>query len=1092
MIKLSIRRPVAVAMTYLALAALGVTAWLNIPIELLPEAQFPRITINASWAGASPETVEAFLTSPLESQVQQLKGVESLNSTSSAGSTRLDMEFSPDTDMDFVRLELSERLAALEDELPPGVTNIRVIPYVPREFAQQASTAILTYRFTGPYTIEALRAHVDEIIQPALSQVNGVSAVTVNGGRERLLRVELNRDQMEALGLTSARVGQRLQDLDLVQEAGVVREGDLEWAITVRNRPATAEDVRSTVIASDRGRLVLLGDVGTVSDTYEEPRNYFRINGNPAVNFTVQREDRSNTVEVAAEAREVLDNLQERNPPGAVYTLERDQSVEIDEQLNDLRNRAIFSGVVIFLVLLGFLRSWRSTLVIFTTIAFSILIGLNLIYFGGLTLNLLTLMGLALGFGLIVDNSIVVLENIYRRWQNGEDPKVAAEEGPRQVVLPIMAATLTTLIVFVPFVYFQGELRIYYLPLAIVVACTLFASIFVAFTFIPALASRLLATGTRKGDYSVSMAHVEGSADSSGGGSGGDGQGPSDRSGEGGAFGAIGSSPMGKGGKPPMYIRAYSSVISFNLRHPWITIIVAVLCLYGSYYMFENNVTRSRWRGNSGGSQRSYITISIDLPSGSDLARVNQLTEYFEINLAQIPEVSSFQANVSENGGDITVYFPDSLENTAVPQAINDQLYAYSLSFSGADVRVRGMGQSFYGSSGSTAPNYTIQILGYNYLEVQRIAEDLGRRLSVNSRIYEVNTNAGSGRGSREKESEYVLAIDRDAIARFGMTAQELSSEVNALARGETTGTNVMLDDEEVALELKMSGFRELDVLGLMESMIRLADGRSVRLGDVVTMSSQEVLANIRRQDQQYERSIQYEFRGPTKLGDKVRDDVIVSTVLPPGYTIVDNSEFSFSRDDEKQIWTVLLVAVLLIYMVTAALFESVRAPLAVLLTVPMALIGVFLMFYWTKLTFTGEAWIGVIMMGGIVVNNAILLVDHVNQTRREHPELSFEDQILQGTLERVRPILMTTATTVFGLLPLVITNDGSGDSRIWTALGYSLIGGLLSSTIFVLTTTPSIYFLIERVGRVVKVPKGELARVRAAGGEFTEAPATG
>jgi len=1061
MIRLSIRRPVAVAMTYLAVGVLGVAAWRNIPIELFPNTQLPRLQVRAHWYGASPETIEAFLTSPIEAVIQQVRGVEKVTSESyveqGAGTAAIQVEFNRDTDMDFARLDLSERLATLEQELPPGVQSVTVTPYIPQEFADQARP-FLSYTLTGPYTLEALQTFLEDDVAPEVNQIRGVAVVEVYGGRERLLEIEMDEDRITSLGLTPSVIFQNITDLDLVREAGAIRDGAREWTVTIRNRPSSVQEIRDAIVSAAGDRLIRVSDVAVVRDTYEEARAYYRIDGRPAVAFTVMKEIGSNTVRVAALVKARMAELEPRLPAGTRVLLDQDESEEIEEQLTSLRYRAMVSAVVIFVVLLVFLRSFRSAGIIFATIAFSVLIALNLIYFGGLSLNLLTLMGLAMGFGLIVDNSIVVLENVYRRWQGGEEPLVAAEAGARQVVLPILAATATTLIVFVPFVYLQGELRVYYVPLALVVGLTLLASLFVAFTFIPSLAGRILGVGrgprvSWRGESAVRPSPMEFG--------GGEGE-PSRGQGVGTPGTGSAATAKARGAaspRPPFYVRIYRGLVGVTLRFPWAAVVLAVVCLGSSYYLFDEYVTRGMvWGGGWG--QDTYISINVSLPRGSDLERTDELVRFFEEKLTALSEVEKFTSSVRETWGRIIVEFPEELETTAVPPAIKEQMVAYSLQYSGAEVRVQGFGPSFYGGGGSP-PQYNIQVLGYNYERVRDIAEDLGRRLTRISRIRDVDTNASGRWYDRDKATEFVVEIDRDALARYDMTVQEFVSRLSAVIRGQTRQDLLKIGGEELRLDVKVEGFREVDLRELQETIITATNRTAIRIGDVVTVYPTEILARIRRENQQYERTVAYEFRGPTKLGDLVRDAVLDATVLPPGYSIKEAERWRWSEEEREQIYMVLAISILLVYMVTAALFESMRQPLCVLLTVPMALIGVFLMFFYANATFTREAYIGVIMMGGIVVNNAILLVDHINQIRREG-RLAFEEAILQGTLERVRPILMTTTTTVLGLLPLVLFSQGA-DANIWNALAYALIGGLLSSTFFVLTTTPALYFLFER-----------------------------
>lgn len=1027
MIGLSIRRPVAVSMLYGAVALLGVAAWRNVPIELLPDTRLPQLTVYATWRGASPETVEAFLTAPLESAIQQVRGVERIVSESfeeqGLGTSSIQVEFRRDVDMDFVRLDLSERLASVEEELPEGVDRVEVQQYVPEEFQEQ-SRPFLQYTFTGPYTLEALRRHLDEVVAPELVRLDGVARVDVAGGRERRIEIVLDEETVTALGLDAATVRARIAELDLVREAGVVREDGFERALTIVNRPGGVEDVRAAVVAVADGTPVRIDDIARVYDTYEEARSLTRVDGRPATVFRVVKEIGVNTVRVADAVKGRVAELERLAPYGARYVLDRDESEEIRRSLTDLRTRALFSAAIVFLVLLVFLRSLSSAALLFATIAFSVLISLNVIYFGGLTLNLLTLMGLAMGFGLIVDNAIVVLENVHRKRQGGESLERAAEEGAREVVLPVLASTATTLVVFVPFVYLQGEARVFYVPLAIVVALTLIASMLVSFTFIPAVGAR-----------------VRGAAEG-------------------------GAEPAARGGDRPLafYQRFYADLVGFTVRHPWIAIGLTALVFAGSYRLFDRYVSRwALWGGGFGAD--TYIQVFIDLPRGSNLERTDQLVTFFEERVAAMPEVERFTTQVTETRAAMEITFPDSLESTAVPVIIKEQMVAYSHTFTGAEVRVYGFGPSFYGGGGS-APNYGIQVLGYNYERVREIAEDIASRLVRLSRVVDVDANATSNRFVRDRASEFVLEIDRARLARHGLTVADLVQAISAATRGSGGMTYLKLGGDEVQVQVTLQSAQDADVLALRETLVPTPGGTAIRLGDVVRIESRNVLARIRRENQQYERTVAYEFRGPTRLGDVVHEAIIDGTDVPPGYTVQSGrSNWFVSQEDQQQIWMVLGLALLLVYMVTAALFESLVQPLCVILTVPMALIGVYLIFFYTGAAFTREAWIGVIMMLGIVVNNAILLVDHVNRIRRTEPDLALDAAIVRGTVERVRPILMTTLTTVLGLVPLVVFGESAG-ANIWDALALVLMGGLLSSTLFVLTITPAAYGLLERRGR--------------------------
>ena len=1033
MIQAFIRRPIAVSMIYLVVAALGIAAFRNVPIELLPDTDLPRLQVTAQWPGSSAEVIEAFLTAPLEGAIQQVRGVENITSTSSERSgTMIDVQFARETDMDFARLELSERIASLEPDLPVGASPPRVTMYIPDEFQDQQQS-VLRYTITGPYILEYLREYIDDHIVPDLYQVDGVGVINVNGGRARVLEIELDERKIQALGLTLPQVSARVAQMELIREAGAVTApGGLHYTLAVRQRPQSADEVSALPLLTNAGRMVRVADVARVYDTFEEQTQHYRIDGLPAVGMQVYKQPRSNTVEMAEAARQRIDELSASLPTGMRIILDNDQSVDIRRQLSDLRNRAGIAAIIVLVVLLIFLRSPRAAIIVFATVAFSILITINVIYFSGLTLNLLTLMGLAMGFGLVVDNAIVVLENIYRRRRRGEAAELAAQRGASEVVLPILAATCTTVVVLIPFVYLQGDLRVFYVPLALVVGISLVASLFVAFTFIPSLGAKLLGK-VRPGDNPVPAPAAAG-----------------DRG------GPVLLPPMPQSS---WVVRLYGGMIRGTLAWPWVTMVAVVIMLGSSYYLFDKYVQTGRlW--NFWGTQSDRISINISMQRGEELERVDEFARFFEDRLKTMPEVDRFITSVNSQSASIQVYFPDEYQNTNIPVAIKEEMYQYSLGYGGADVRVYGYGPSFYGGGGSP-PNYSIKVLGYNYDRVREIAEGLGGRLEGYTRIRDIDTNGAGSRFENDRATELVLDIDRTQLAMHDLTAADVVRQVSASVRGRTSNSTVRIGGEERLFSVKLDGYRTMDATQMNELQIPTPSGQSVRLADVATLRERQVLNSVIRENQQYQRLVNYEFRGPQKLGDRTRDQVVASTALPPGYTIEKDQAWSWSVEEKQQIYGVLIVSILLIFMVTAAIFESLKLPLTVLLTVPMALIGVFLLFFYTGATFTREAYVGVIMMGGIVVNNSILLVDHVNQLRRVYG-LPLAEALERGTLERVRPILMTSLTTICGLLPLVLFSQ-TADQNIWNALAYALIGGLSSSTILVLTVTPALYLLFER-----------------------------
>ncbi len=1016
MIDLSVRRPVATAALYVALLALGVWSFQFIPVELLPEVESPRLTVTASWPGASPEAMEAQVTAPLEGEAQQVEGVREIRSVSRAtprgfgASTEITLEFDPETRMDFARLQLRERFAALQDELPPRVQGPTVEPHVPEEFEEE-SRPFMTWRLRGTYTFARLGEVAATDLRPDLLAMEGVSEVRVRGRRGRQVSVVLDGRRMEALGLTLDSVRARLDDLSELRAAGDVRLGGRRMALAVRTRPENVAEVRDLIVARRASGSVRLGDVAEVRKTVPDPSSYHRIDGEPAVTLVLYRQAGTNAIELADRVRARMDTLRAGLPSAVRVELADDQSEDIRAQLTDLRLRALASAVVIFLVLMVFLRSLGSVLVVFATIGFSVLAAVNFLYLRGFTLNTLTLAGLAWGFGLVVDNAIVVLENVRRRHEAGEGLKEAAVRGARQVALPVVAATATTAVVMVPFLLLQGELRAWYVPLGWAVGFSILASLFVAFTFVPSLAARIAGRGERGGRPTV-----------------------------------------GGSGRPPLYVRAYRALLEAALDHPVVVVGLCVVCLAGSWWLFDRHVDRGvRWSDFFG--QETYIAVRIEFPRGAGLERTDRLARSFEEKLSTLPEVERYETRVQPGWAYIRVTFPEALETTAVPVAIKDRMTSYSHGFSGAEVRVYGYGPSFYGGGGSP-PNYSVRVFGFNYLEVQEIGQSLARRLERMSRIRDVDPNASGRWYEEDRAFEYYVRPDRSALASAGLDVRGLLSHVSASVQGEQGAGRIYVGGEELPLSVKMAGYRDFSFRDLRDLRVPSGPDREVRVGDVARVQQRDVLSRILRENQEYQRTVAWEFRGPRKLGDLVRDAVLESMELPPGYRIEAEDRFTLTEEERRQVWMAVGFAVLLVFMVTAAIFESLAAPFVVLLTLPLSLIGVFLIFFYTDATFTRTAYIGAIMMGGIVVNNAILVVYHVDELRDRLPR---REAILRGTLERVRPILMTTATTVLGLLPLILFAS-SQDENVWNALVLATVGGLLSSTVFVLTALPVAY----------------------------------
>ncbi len=1016
----SIRRPVAVTMCYLVIFFMGVAALYRLPVELVPEVDYPKLTVNTSWYDSSPEAVEAHITAPIEAVANTVRHVHKVESTSSEGSSVVDIEFLRGTDMDFAALELNEKLSKVYDELPFGVTHPRIQKFVPREFQ---TGQFLTYHVAGPFTPDYLRELLQKKLKNPLMGVKGVAGVEIRGGEEPEIRIEINPQKQQAFGISQEQLVQALQTLHLRVDAGKIYQQGKKWSLLVEMPLDSIETIEQSIIANQQGRLIRLSDIGRLVKTYQPPRRFTRINGQSAVLLILEREVGTNTIEVADRVFARLEQLKSNLPVSIKLFKQLDQSEKIRTEFADLSQRSLFSILVIFLVLVAFLKSFKTPVIILLSIFFSVLLTVNLFYFAKMGFNLITLAGLALGFGMLVDNSIVVVDNIFRYHHAGEKAIEAAEKGTKGVALAIIASTLTTIVVFLPFLYMTGELRIYYLPFASAVGLSLAASLVVAFTLTPALTARLLPEHHVKEEPHFSKTKPN--------------------------FG------LWRGLKAVFNPEHYRNYLQWAFKYRWVVIFGTIFLFAGSYYLFDKYVTKGTiWNWESG----TYLMVNISMPVGSELEMTDSIARKFEEKLVGHPELERIHLDVYKEFARMHITFPPELELTAVPLIWKDFLIGMATQYAGVSVSVAGYGPGFYSGGGGAAPSYHLTMLGYNYNEVKRFAEETGRKLARNARVRDVNTNS-QGWFMRDDQFEMVLRPDRNQLDRYQMTHQELFNQLQTYLRENLQLRKIQLRNQEIALSVKVENTQNFDDKALEQLLITTPAGEKLRLSEVAEISQRQVMGQIVREDQQYQRGIAFEFRGPPKMGDKYVDAILKNTHLPPGYKL-ERRSFLFMREEEKQqIYIVLAVSLLLVFMVTAALFESLKQPLIVILTVPMALIGVFVLFYWTDAGFDRNAYIGVILLSGIVVNNSIILIDHINALRRA--DYSRTEAIIQGAQDRVRPILMTSGTTIVGLLPLILF--ASDKTSIWYSLALATIGGLLSSVFLVLTVIPVIYYLFTK-----------------------------
>jgi HAE1 family hydrophobic/amphiphilic exporter-1 len=752
-----IRRPVAVTMFFIAVLFTGFMSLYRLPLELVPSVDLPQLTVVTSWPDSSPESVEALVTSPVEAAATGVRNVRNIRSTSSEGESQVEIEFLRGTDMDFAALELNEKLSALYENLPVGVYQPKIQTYVPKEFQ---TGEFLSYHVMGNFTPSHLRQVALEKLKTPLLGVKGVSSVQVLGGQEPELRIEIDPAKLQASGLDESQVMQLYGNLNIRTGAGRIFREKQKIDLVIEMQIDSLAEIERTILANRKGKLIRLWDVATVQRTYPEPQSLTRINGKPAVMLQIEREAGTNMIKVADRVFQKIAEISANLPPLVQLIKRSDQSEQIRTELDDLSNRAILCILVIFIVLILFLHSLRIPFVILLSIFFSVLIAINFFWFAGISFNLLTLAGLALGFGMLVDNSIVVIDNIIRHYRNGSAPVEAGIIGTREVALPILAATLTTIVVFIPFLYLTGELRIYYWPFAQAVGLSLAASLLVAFTFIPTLTIRLLPSLNRycpgKSDFQtpfVRRRRIPGVRE----------------------YSEEFVQTLNKYSHENTSETPFSKIVKnrFNkfsdnylhwvLHHKFGTILLTLLLFGVSYYLFDKYVSKGEiWNWNP----RTYLRVSINCPAGSELSKTNEIIREFEKELVGHPEIKEVFTRVYSDFAYLTIYFPEAVELTSVPLVWKEHLIGMATGYAGVNVAVYGFGPGFSAGGGSSAPSFRVKVLGYNYNEVKKIAENLGRQLARNPRVREVDTNSSEWYG-RNDLLEMVLRPDRQALKKI-------------------------------------------------------------------------------------------------------------------------------------------------------------------------------------------------------------------------------------------------------------------------------------------------------------------------------------
>ena len=1011
--RIFVERPIATAMLFLVLLVLGVYSFFNIPIEMAQSQDFPQLDISTSWFGVAPEIIQTEITAPLEEKVATVKDVRQITSSSSIGNSRITLVFDKKTNMEFARLALREKISEVRENLPYNVIP-RITLYVPDDFRYNP---FLQYTISGDYSLHKLRELVKDKIEIGIGSIKGIASIDVTGGADPEIQILLDENKLKALSIHPYTISSAISQRIRTYPAGTVTKGNQEFIFKVSDPVMGIRELGEIVVARTGTNPVKLMDIAEILPSFKDIYSINRINGQPTIRVTITKEKGMSTLKVSRAAKKKLEVVKQDLPTDLVFRIVDDESEEIQKNLGEIYLLVGIIITVIFILVFIVLRSFKPSLLILSSILFSVLITFNLIYLFKVSINILTLGGLALGFGLFVDNSIVVFENILRMREKGMPLIQAAIQGSKEVFLPVLAATLTTMSVFFSFAYFQGRLKVYYLPLAIVITSALAASLLVSFSLIPAMSPKLIKKGRKK--------------------------------------------------RKERFRNTYEKVLRFFIRHPVEVVLIVGIIFIASYIWFKNEVSLGSFLPSS---SRQELFVRIGMPAGTPIERTDEVTQKFEEKVLESTYEKEMNSGIFSDLSYIRIKFPLEIEYSYRPYLLKEELIQLATNFAGINISISGFDPQGYYSRVSSGPylGSSIKFYGYNLKKLKEITSNLDRDLKRNPRIKESRITSSRFSWGNLDSFEYVLKLDREAMRQYNLDPSYLYYHIGSLIAGRAFSViRTKIGGKEIDLSIKFPESAWIDMKNLQDSLIQTQGGEYVRLGEISSISENPVASSIDREDQQYQQTLMWEFRGPYKAADRYKQAVFDKLQMPPGFSAKIDDDFYMTEEEQGQLRFAVLFSLVIIFMILASLYESIIQPFFILLAVPLALIGVFIAFVLADFPFDSSAWIGVILLGGIVVNNSILLVDHINIKRKEG--LSLLDAVLKGARERIRPIFLTTSTTVLGMLPLVLIQIEAGRRRIWSSLALSAVGGLISSTIFILIIIPIFYYYGDSIQSRVK-----------------------
>ncbi|WP_408956562.1 efflux RND transporter permease subunit [Natroniella sp. ANB-PHB2] len=1005
----SVDRSVTITMIVLAVIILGAVSLPLMPVDLMPEMDLPYAVVMTNYDGATPSEIEESVTQPIEETIALVDNVTNVTSSSHPDRSIVFIEFDWGTDLDFATLDMRENVEMIEDFLPDDVDKPRIVRF------DLDSMPVMNLELAGDMNLAELRNLAEDVVEPALERVPGVASVDISGGLEREIQVDIDPDRMIYYGFSFQDVIEQLRTENVNISGGSVDHGTKDLLIRTAGEFESVDQIREIQLMNQEGVRVDLAEFAEVRDDYKERSVYSYLNGEESISLEIQDQSGSNTVQVANAVLEEVEKIQS-NEDNFELTVVNNQAEFIEDAIDNVQRNAVLGGLLAIVVLLLFLRNIRSTFIVGTAIPVSIVTAIVLMYFADMTLNLMTLGGLALGIGMLVDNAIVVLENIYRFQQEGKSKIEAAKKGTAEVGTAILASTLTTAAVFLPVVYIEGLASQIFGALAWAVSFSLVASLLVALTFIPMLAAKFL-----KVNEDAVIVEDEGEVE----------------------FGWI--------------RKGYQRILDKSLQYRYFVLVSLVIfvLLFGAGVITDIIPLETEFIPDA---DQGIFNIRVELPEGEALRETDRVVKEVERRLEEIPELRHYSSQAggnNSNTGQVTVELVGLSDRERSTSVVAEEVRGLVADIAGADIRVTPI--TGMGGGGVGAP-IQITISGSDL----DILSQLAHRIEPEVEAVEGTRNVGLS--IDESRPEVQVDIDRHRARDLGFSVQQIASTIRMAMDGQVA-TQYKEGGEEFDVRVRLAEEYRENINQLMDLKLTSPQGVVVPLSQVADVELAAGLTSIERENQQ--RTITVSTHLHERSLGAVQADIeerVDQLDIPDGYTISYGGEFEDQQDAFGDLGLAMILAVVLVYMVMASQFESLLHPFTIMLTVPLALIGAALGLVVTGMPLSVPGIIGVIMLAGIVVNNAIVMVDYINVRRESEPR---REAILNAGPIRLRPVMMTTLTTALALIPLAF---GLGDgAEVQQPMAVVVISGLLFSTILTLVVIPCFYSILDDLSNFLK-----------------------